>query len=52
MENLISATELARQLGDVLGRVRYRGESFVIQRNGIVVARLLPAPPGAPGRCR
>jgi prevent-host-death family protein len=45
MESVISATDLARQLGDVLGRVRYRGESFVIQRNGVVIARLLPAAP-------
>ena len=43
MENVISATKLARQLGDVLGRVRYRGDSFVIERNGVVVARLVPA---------
>lgn len=43
MENVISATTLARQLGDVLGRIRYRGESFVIERNGVAVARLIPA---------
>jgi hypothetical protein len=33
----ISATELARKLGDVLGRVRYRGESFIVERNGAPV---------------
>jgi antitoxin (DNA-binding transcriptional repressor) of toxin-antitoxin stability system len=43
MENVISATALARRLGDVLGRIRYRGESFVIERNGVAVARLVPA---------
>jgi antitoxin (DNA-binding transcriptional repressor) of toxin-antitoxin stability system len=43
MDNMISATTLARQLGDVLGRIRYRGESFIIERNGVVVARLEPA---------
>ena len=42
MENRISATELARRLGDVLGRIRYRGESFTIERNGTPVARLTP----------
>lgn len=42
MEHRISATELARRLGDVLGRVRYRGDSFVIERNGKPVARLTP----------
>ncbi len=43
MKNVISATTLARELGDILGRVRYRGDSFVIERNGVVVARLVPA---------
>jgi antitoxin (DNA-binding transcriptional repressor) of toxin-antitoxin stability system len=43
METIISATTLARELGDVLGRIRYRGESFVIERNGVAVARLIPA---------
>jgi antitoxin (DNA-binding transcriptional repressor) of toxin-antitoxin stability system len=43
MEKVISATALARRLGDVLGRIRYRGESFVIERNGVAVARLIPA---------
>jgi antitoxin (DNA-binding transcriptional repressor) of toxin-antitoxin stability system len=45
MEMVISATTLARQLGDVLGRIRYRGESFVIERNGVAVARMVPAAP-------
>jgi prevent-host-death family protein len=49
MANRISATELARKLGDVLGRVRYRGESFIVERNGAPVARLGPVEeaPGA-----
>jgi antitoxin (DNA-binding transcriptional repressor) of toxin-antitoxin stability system len=38
----ISATELARRLGDVLGRIRYRGDSFVVERNGEPVARITP----------
>jgi prevent-host-death family protein len=42
MESSISATELARRLGDVLGRVRYRGESFIVERNGEPIARLTP----------
>jgi prevent-host-death family protein len=42
MEKRISATDLARRLGDVLGRIRYRGESFTIERNGKPVARLTP----------
>jgi len=44
MENKISATDLARRLGDILGRIRYRGESFVVERNGDQVARLVPVP--------
>jgi prevent-host-death family protein len=42
MADRISATELARRLGDILGRVRYRGESFIVERNGTPVARLEP----------
>ena len=44
MEARVSATELARRLGDVLSRVRYRGDSFLIERNGDAVARLVPVP--------
>jgi prevent-host-death family protein len=44
MEHRISATELARRLGDVLGRVRYRGDSFLVERNGDEVARVVPVP--------
>jgi hypothetical protein len=43
MEHRITATELARSLGDVLGRVRYRHDAFLIERNGEVVARIIPA---------
>lgn len=42
MERRISATELARKLGDVLARVRYRGDSFLVDRNGDTVARIVP----------
>lgn len=42
MEYRISATDLARRAGEVLGRVRYRGDSFVIDRNGDPVARISP----------
>lgn len=44
VEYRISATELARRVGDVLGRVRYRGDSFLVDRNGDVVARISPVP--------
>ena len=42
MDNRISATELVRALGDILGRIRYKGESFTVLRNGKPVARLTP----------
>ena len=48
MEHRISATELARRLGDVLGRVRYRGDSFVVERNGERVARVVPLSEASP----
>jgi len=44
MDYRISATDLARRLGDVLGRIRYRGESFTVERNGTPVARIGPVP--------
>ncbi|MBM3471486.1 MAG: type II toxin-antitoxin system Phd/YefM family antitoxin [Armatimonadetes bacterium] len=44
MEHRISATELARNLGDILNRVRYRGDAFVVERNGKRVARIIPLP--------
>jgi hypothetical protein len=36
----------------VLGRVRYRGDSFLVERNGAAVARLVPVPGAAPGSVR
>ena len=52
METTITATELARRLSDVLNRVKYRGERFVVQRNGEPVATIAPPSdkPGATGR--
>ncbi len=44
MDIRVSATELARKLGDVLGRIRYRGDSFVVERNGEPIARVVPLP--------
>jgi antitoxin (DNA-binding transcriptional repressor) of toxin-antitoxin stability system len=44
MHHRITATELVRSLGDVLGRVRYRNDSFTVERNGEPVARLSPVP--------
>jgi hypothetical protein len=44
----VSATVAARSLGDLLARVRYRGESFVIRRGRTVVAELRPPPATGP----
>ena len=37
----ITATELARGLSDILNRVQYHNEQFVIERNGVVVGSAL-----------
>lgn len=52
METTISATELSKRLSDILNRVKYRGERFVIQRNGEAVAIIEPvrAKPGITAR--
>ena len=42
MKHTIRSTDLARNLGDVLSRVRYRRDSFVIERYGNPVARIVP----------
>ncbi|MBI2892675.1 MAG: hypothetical protein HYY06_03925 [Deltaproteobacteria bacterium] len=47
----VSATEAARSLGDLLARVRYRGEIFLIRRGKHIVASLGPSPvTGVTGR--
>jgi prevent-host-death family protein len=44
VEHTVTATELSRCLSDILNRVYYRNERFVVERNGEPVAVL--APPG------
>ena len=46
METTITATELSRSLSDILSRVRYQGETFIVERNGVPVATLAPPAPG------
>jgi antitoxin (DNA-binding transcriptional repressor) of toxin-antitoxin stability system len=43
----MTATEVVRQFSDLLNRTVYRGESFEVERNGQVVARITPAKPVA-----
>lgn len=40
----VSYAELARRLGDILGKIRFRGDAFVVERNGEPVARIGPIP--------
>src|SRR5579864_7307861 len=45
MESHISATEAARSFSDLLNRVLYRGEVFVVERGGQPICRITPARP-------
>jgi prevent-host-death family protein len=45
MESHLSATEAARNFSDLVNRVLYRGEVFVIERGGQPVCRIVPAGP-------
>lgn len=44
-DSRISATEASRSFSELLNRVRYRGESFVVERAGEPVCRISPAAP-------
>lgn len=44
MATAISATKAAREFSDVLARVRYRGEQFVISKGREPMCRILPLP--------
>jgi antitoxin (DNA-binding transcriptional repressor) of toxin-antitoxin stability system len=48
MESHISATQAARGLSDVLNRVLYRGEVFIVERGGEPICRMEPV---GPPRC-
>lgn len=52
MEHRLSATDLARSVGEVLSRIRYRGDSFLIERNGEPVARIGPLEERPPATVR
>lgn len=43
MTTSISATEAVRTFSDLLNRIRYRGEEFVVVRGGEPVCRMSPA---------
>ena len=39
---VITVTEAARNFADCINRVRYQGTTFVLQKNGVAVARIVP----------
>ena len=45
MTTRVSATEAVRTFSDLLNRIRYRGEEFVVERAGEPVCRMMPAAP-------
>lgn len=40
MHQVISVTEAARNFSDVINRVYYQGQTYLLTRGGVVVARL------------
>jgi antitoxin (DNA-binding transcriptional repressor) of toxin-antitoxin stability system len=38
----ISVTEASRNFADCINRARYQGTTFVLHKNGVVVARIVP----------
>jgi prevent-host-death family protein len=41
----ISVTEAARNFADCVNRARYQGTTFVLHKNGVSVARIVPEEP-------
>jgi prevent-host-death family protein len=50
MKSEISATEAARRFSQLLNRVRYRNESFVVKRGGEPICEIVPIQPTISGR--
>jgi prevent-host-death family protein len=44
-EHFVSVTAAARGFSDLINRVRYRGESAILVKNGVPVARVVPFAP-------
>ena len=45
MKSYISATKAARNFSDLLNRVHYQGEEFVIERGGHPICQISPVAP-------
>lgn len=43
----ISVTEAARNFADCINRARYQGTTFILHKNGVVVARIVPESRGS-----
>jgi antitoxin (DNA-binding transcriptional repressor) of toxin-antitoxin stability system len=41
-EQAISVTEAARNFSDCINRTRYQGTTFILHKNGVPVARIVP----------
>jgi len=50
MEKHISATDAVREFSELLNRVKFRGERYIIERSGKPVARIEPTDPSPRGR--
>ena len=42
----ITATDAARSFSDVVARVRYQGEAFIVEKSGEAVCMITPIGPG------
>jgi antitoxin (DNA-binding transcriptional repressor) of toxin-antitoxin stability system len=47
MKLRITATQTARRFSELMNRVRYRGESFVVERGGKAICEILPVRPAS-----
>ena len=45
MKTRVSATAAARGFSELLNRVRYRNESFIVERGGEPICEIVPAKP-------
>ena len=48
MSERVTATEAARKFSDILNRVHYGQQTFVVMRGGEAVAQISPAQPSHP----
>lgn len=45
MKHRVTATEAAKKFSDILNRVAYKGDSFVVERGGKPICEITPARP-------